>query len=576
MKASDYVADFLAAQGVRTVYEMTGGMITHLLDSLHRKGDIVIVSMHHEQGAAFAAEAGARMTGVPGVALATSGPGATNLVTGIGSCFFDSVPAVFITGQVNTYEQCGQSDVRQSGFQETDIVSIVRPITKAAWRVSDASDLPRFLADAFRVALSGRRGPVLLDIAMDVQRTELSADPPTLVTADAPLEASGESIARVLAAVTAAERPLIIAGGGVRAAGAEAQVRALAHAWGVPVATSLLGIDAIPATDPLRVGMIGTYGNRWANEAAGRADLLLVVGSRLDNRQTGADVEKFVAGKAIIRVDLDPSEIGWRVVPQIAVAADAGAFLGQLLGEPAPVRDWAPWRAEVARLNTASPDEAELADVPGINVADFMHALSAAAPDASAFVTDVGQNQMWAAQSLRLADGQRFLTSGGMGAMGFSLPAAIGVALSTPGKPVVSIAGDGGTQVNIQELETISRLKLPVKLVVLDNGCLGMVRQFQEELFDSRYQSTVWGYGAPDFVAVAEAYGLSARAVSEPADVAEAIAWLMADGSAPALLHVRLTQNTRVRPKVAFGNPIFVMEPAPEAEPLPDAESAHG
>lgn len=563
VKASDYVADFLAAQGVCTVYEMTGGMITHLLDSLHRRGDITIVSMHHEQAAAFAAEGGARMTGVPGVALATSGPGATNLITGIGSCFFDSVPAVFITGQVNTHEQRGESGVRQSGFQETDIVAVAQPITKAAWRISDAAELPARLEEAFRLALSGRQGPVLLDIAMDVQRNELVADSPSYVVADAPLEAEQDLIAAVMNAVGTAQRPLIIAGGGVRGAGADGLLCSLSRSWGVPVATSLLGIDVIPADDPLRVGMIGTYGNRWANETMGRADLLLVIGSRLDNRQTGSRVEKFVEGKTIIRVDIDSREIGWRVVPQIAVAADAGAFLGQLLGQTAPDGPWAAWRDEVAARKVASPDAAELADVPGINVAEFMHELSAAGTSCSAYVTDVGQNQMWSAQSLQIGAGQRFLTSAGMGAMGFSLPAAIGAAISTPGKPVVSIAGDGGTQVNIQELETVARLGLPVKMVVLDNECLGMVRQFQDELFDSCYQSTVWGYGAPDFAAVAGAYGLPARSVSYPSDVAEAVAWLMADPSAPALLHVQLTQGTRVRPKVSFGNSVFVMEPPP-------------
>jgi acetolactate synthase-1/2/3 large subunit len=566
VKASDYVAEFLAAQGVRAVFEMTGGMITHLLDSLRRREDIAIISMHHEQGAAFAAEAGARMTGIPGVALATSGPGATNLLTGIGSCFFDSVPAVFITGQVNTFEQRGDSGVRQSGFQETDIVAVAEPITKAAWRVAHSDELPDLLAQAFRLALSGRKGPVLLDIAMDAQRGDVTAPSPTRVPADAPLEASPEVIRAVLAAVGASERPLIIAGGGVRGSGADAELRALAHSWGVPVATSLLGIDVIPADDELRVGMIGTYGNRWANEAAGRADLLLVIGSRLDNRQTGANVEQFSEGKTIIRVDIDPCEITWRVIPQIAVAADASAFLRQVLGETPPARDWADWRDEVARFGDASSDVAELSDVPGINVAEFMHVLSASASGASAFVADVGQNQMWAAQSLRLVPGQRFLTSAGMGAMGFSLPAAIGAAVSTPGRPVISVAGDGGTQVNIQEFETAARLGLPLKLVVLDNGCLGMVRQFQDEYFDSCYQSTVWGYGAPDFVAVAEAYGLPARAIDDPADMAVGVAWLMADPTTPALLHVKLAQGTRVRPKVAFGNPVYVMEPPPPTE----------
>ncbi len=563
MKASDYIAEFLAAQGVGTVYEMTGGMITHILDSLHHRGGIDIVSMHHEQAAAFAAEAGARITGVPGVALATSGPGATNLITGIGSCFYDSVPAVFITGQVNTTEQRGDSGVRQSGFQETDIVAIVEPVTKAAWRVKDADDLPRLLAEAFRVALSGRMGPVLLDIAMDVQRAQLDAAAPEMIVADAALTADAEAIARVRSALAGAARPLILAGGAIRSEQARNRLAQLAQRWKVPVVTSLLGVDAIAGDDPLKVGMIGTYGNRWANEALGRCDVLLVVGSRLDNRQTGADVERFVQGKSIIRVDLDANEISWRVHPQVAVVADANEFLRQMLVEEAPTVDRSGWLAEVVALRAAAPDAAEIADVPGINAAGLMHVLSEAAAAASAFITDVGQNQMWAAQSLRLREGQRLLTSGGMGAMGFSLPAAIGAAIAAPGRPVVAITGDGGMQVNIQELETVSRLQLPIKLVVLDNGCLGMVRQFQEEYFESCYQSTVWGYGSPDFAAVAEAYGIPARFIDAEDDVEAAAVWLMSDSASPALLHVRLAQDTRVRPKVAFGSPIFEMEPPP-------------
>jgi len=566
VKASDYIADFLAARGVGPVFEMPGGMTPHPLDPFHHRGEIDIVSMHHEQAAAFASEAGARVTGIPGVALATSGPGATNLITGIGSCFYDSVPAVFITGQVNTTEQRGESGVRQSGFQETDIVAVVAPITKAAWRVQDADDLPRLLAEAFRVALSGRMGPVLLDIAMDVQRAQIEPPEPLLVAAGTPLAASAETIDRVRSALASAERPLILAGGAIRSEQARHRLAALARSWQLPVVTSLLGVDAIAGDDPLRVGMIGTYGNRWANEALGRCDVLLVVGSRLDNRQTGADVDRFAQGKTIIRVDIDASEISWRVRPQIAVVADASEFLGQLLQAEVPELDRSAWLAEVATLRAAAPDEAEISDVPGINAARLMHVLSDAATDASAIATDVGQNQMWAAQSLCLRDGQRLLTSGGMGAMGFSLPAAIGAALAVPGRPVVAITGDGGMQVNIQELETVFRLGLPIKIVVLDNGCLGMVRQFQEEYFESCYQSTVWGYGSPDFAAVAKAYGIPARLVESEQELEAATAWLMSDAGSPALLHVRLAQDTRVRPKVAFGNPIFVMEPAPGAD----------
>ncbi|MDZ4655337.1 MAG: thiamine pyrophosphate-binding protein [Coriobacteriia bacterium] len=562
MKASDYIATFLAEQGVRTVYEMAGGMITHLLDSLHRLGDIEIVSVHHEQAAAFAAEAGARMTGVPGVAMATSGPGATNLLTAIGSCFFDSVPVVFITGQVNTHELRGDSGVRQAGFQETDIIAVASPLTKAAWQVMSAEDVPGMLAVAFRLALEGRPGPVLLDIPMDVQRQQVDAPSRAVGT---PVRKVPEGIDAILDEIARAERPLVLAGGGVRSAGAATSVRELTEILSIPVVNSLMGVDVLPYDHSLRVGLIGTYGNRWANLALRDADCVVVLGARLDVRQTGADTESFSAKKTLVRVDIDPAQLLWRIPSKLVVRADIGAFAWTAL-ERARERvwpDWSGWCETIEAYRYEWPDEGELAGITGINPAKFMHALSARGGAASAYVVDVGQNQMWAAQSLRLCDGQRFLTSGGMGAMGFALPAAIGAALAAPGKPVVAITGDGGAQVNIQELETIARLGLPVKIVVLNNECLGMVRQFQDELFESRYQSTLWGYGAPDFVSISGAYGIRARAVETPVEVDDALDWLMSEPAEPGLLEVKLNTSTCVRPKVSFGNPVYVMDPPP-------------
>ena len=562
MKASDYIAAFLAEQGVTTVYEMTGGMITHLLDSLHRRDDIRIVSVHHEQSAAFAAEGGARMTGIPGVAMATSGPGATNLITGIGSCFFDSVPAVFITGQVNTQELRGASGVRQAGFQETDIVTVAGPLTKAALQVSSAADVPGALATAFRIALEGRPGPVLLDIPMNVQSQELDA---SLVAVEPSLPNTPLNIDEVLYALSIAERPLILAGGGVRAAGSSAPLRHFAESIGVPVASSLMGLDVLPGNHPLRVGLIGTYGNRWANLTLRDADCVLVLGARLDVRQTGADTEAFHADKLLIQIDIDSDQLRWRIPADIQVLADMGDFLAAAI-EHTSQYAWperAAWRERIADYKRDWPDTAEIITASGISPAETMHAMSARFDAASAYVADVGQNQMWAAQSLALGEDQRFLTSGGMGAMGFALPTAVGVTLAVPGRPVVAIAGDGGMQVNIQELETIARLGLPIKIVVLNNGCLGMVRQFQEELFESRYQSTVWGYGVPDFVAVGKAYGIDSKRVGTPSDLDSALDWLAHDPSLPGLLDVAIDVGASVRPKVSYGSSIFAMEPAP-------------
>ncbi|MBN1607159.1 MAG: thiamine pyrophosphate-binding protein [Polyangiaceae bacterium] len=566
MKASDWIARFLVERGVRHAFEVSGGMITHLLDSCYRLGAPELVSVRHEQAGGFAAEGLARITGVPGVAMATSGPGATNLLTAIGSLYFDSYPAVFITGQVNRHELKGERATRQAGFQETDIVSMARPVTKAAWLVDQPQRLPEMLHDAFHTACAGRPGPVLLDIPMDVQRADIAvpvagaccpeADPP----ANAGL---GDSVDRMLESLQTATHPLVLAGGGIRSARVIEPFRKLVAALKVPVIHSLMAVDVLACDDPQRVGMLGTYGNRWANLAAGRSDWLLVLGSRLDIRQTGSDVAAFKAGRRIFHVDVEPGELNQRVTGCDAIVADLRCFLPAVLeraaGMPFPSRDG--WLKEIAALIESWPDAAELGDVPGINPNRFMHALSEASTQAAAYAVDVGQHQMWAAQSLRLHSGQRFMTSGGMGSMGFALPAAVGAAFGLAPHPVVAIAGDGGFQHNIQELQTVVHHRLPLKMVVIDNGGHGMVRQFQQSYFESRYPSTRWGYSAPDFRRVAEAYGIAGDSVDREAHLPRALAALWQDPSAPALLHVRVDRDVNVYPKIAFGHPFTEMEP---------------
>jgi acetolactate synthase-1/2/3 large subunit len=567
LRASDWIAKFLASQNVEAVYEVAGGMIANFIDAIHRDGQLRIVACHHEQGAGFAAEGHARMNGVPGVAMGTSGPGAINLLTALGSCHFDSTPAVFITGQVNRNEQKRERPIRQLGFQETDVAAMAAPIAKAAWRVEAIEDLPRRLVEAFALARSGRPGPVLVDIPLDLQLAEVEVPvPPAPVAIEKPSEPiAGEPTSRVARDLADAERPLILAGGGLRAARAVGAFRELVDALDVPVVSSLMGVDALPFGHPLRVGMIGTYGNRWANIALSRCDALLVLGSRLDIRQTGADTEAFTSGRTIHHVDVDPGEINNRVTGVEPLVADLGpaiAALREAAGDGGG-RAHQAWIGEIEALAAEWPDSGELPGIEGINPNSLMHQL--ANPSAAAFVADVGQHQMWAAQSLELSGDQRFLTSGGMGAMGSGLPLAIGAAVES-GAPVVSIAGDGGFQLNIQELQTVARNRLPVKMVVLDNGSHGMVRQFQESYFDGRYQSTVWGYSAPPFVAVAEAYGIRGRRVEEPAEVAAAVAEMWADDE-PHMLEVAIDVKANAYPKIAFGHPISEMEPfvAPKA-----------
>lgn len=563
MKVSDFIASFLHAQGVNHIFEVVGGMTTHLLDSIYRQGKMRVVSMHHEQAAAFAADGISRMTGVPGVAMATSGPGATNLLTGIGSCYFDSSPAVFITGQVNRNEQKGTLPIRQLGFQETDIVAMATPITKASWRVRSAEELPELLEKAFGLALSGRPGPVLIDVPMDVQRADIPMNFPSPSKLSEPSIEYTTEIEKVLAALEKAERPLILAGGGIRSAQAGGLFRRLVDQLHVPVVHSLMAVDVLPYQSPLRVGMIGTYGNRWANMAVGRSDFLLVLGSRLDIRQTGSDIKAFKGDRSIYHVDCEMGEINNRVTGCYPIRADLKAFLSaftEIVFER-KCRDRSGWMQEIQKERNSWPDVAELRGATGINPNEFMHRLALSSPSVSAYIVDVGQHQMWAAQSLELFPAQRFLTSGGMGAMGFSLPAAIGTALSRPDQPAVMIAGDGGFQLNIQELQTVVRNLLPIKMVIIDNRCHGMVRQFQQSYFNERYQSTFWGYSAPDFAQVAAAYGITSRSIDAPGNIEEALKWLWKDPMAPALLQVIIDTFTNVYPKIAFGRPMTEMEP---------------
>lgn len=564
MNNAEYTARWLEARGITHVFELIGGMITFMLDALERTTDIQIVSMHHEQGASFAAEGWARIKGLPGVAMATSGPGATNLITAIGSCYFDSVPAIFITGQVNRHEQKGDRPIRQLGFQETDIVSMVRPVTKAAWLVNDPAELPAILDEAFRVSTSGRPGPVLVDIPMDVQRfalPEQAVISSPSVTSPKQDSAKREAFLEELRiALDEAERPLILAGGGIRSGRAGQAFRDFVDRLGIPVVHSLMAVDVLPYSHPLRCGLIGSYGNRWANLALAQSDLVVVLGSRLDIRQTGSDLEGFRGTRRFFHVDCETGELNHRVQGCTTLEDELGPFLEAAVGLWKPSRlVSAEWLGLLESLRAEWPDTSELKDATGINPNAFLCELSAATSWAKGYVTDVGQHQMWAAQSLRLGDDQRFLTSGGMGAMGFGLPAAIGAAMATG--PIVLIAGDGGFQLNIQELQTIRRNKLPVKIVILNNRCHGMVRQFQESYFDERYQSTLWGYDTPSFVAVAKAYGIPAAAAGTPEEVVRVLTEMAADPSEPYLVEIALDTKTNAYPKMAFGRTFGEMEP---------------
>jgi acetolactate synthase-1/2/3 large subunit len=429
--------------------------------------------------------------------------------------------------------------------------------------ICEPRDIPSALEEAFRTATTGRPGPVLLDIPMDVQRADIEPISFTkTAAAHSKLSSEAEKFLSDLGtALNSAKYPLVLAGGGIRSGRCTAVFVSVADRLGIPVVHSLMAVDVLPFSHPLRMGMIGTYGNRWSNIALSKSDLVIVLGSRLDVRQTGSDTDSFRSGKKFFHVDCEPGEMNNRVVGCHTLVAELSDFLHLAKHASMDRVDVADWIAEIRQVRSTWPDDGELPDNVGINPNTLMHQLSAVSGETSAFVIDVGQHQMWAAQSLRLKAGQRFLTSGGMGSMGFALPAALGVAIANPNVPCMVIAGDGGFQSNIQELETIRRYKLPIKMVIINNLCHGMVRQFQESYFDGRYQSTFWGYSAPDFERVAQAYGIPAKTCREPGEVSVAANWLMDDSKEPALLQVMVDTFANAYPKVAFGRPISEMEP---------------
>lgn len=568
MKACDWIARFLSDNGVEVVFELIGGMTTPLIDSIYRHGRSRIVTMHHEQAAAMAACGWAQMTRVPGVAIATSGPGAVNLLTGVGTAFFDSVPTVFLTGQVNSREISRGMNIRQLGFQETDIVSIAAPITKGARQAESAREIPELMKWAFGLAQEGRPGPVLIDLPMDFQREETEDAPfeidafeqakPGKYAEEEQMEAFLGSLKKAL---EKADKPLFLLGSGVLRSGTTRQVSELVRRWRIPAVWSLMGKGALDTCNGLSVGMIGTYGNRWANRALSEADLLVVLGSRMDIRQTGSDLVSFLAGKQVFRVDVDEDELSGRFMPSEGLLSDLRLAISGFLKFSIPGERWGDWVQQIQRYRVLWPDTDEQEALGGINPNRLMKVISEHSARAEGFVVDVGAHQMWAAQSIVLKKGQFFMSSGGMGSMGYALPAAIGASIAKEGAPVVVLAGDGGFQCNIQELQTVVRNSLPLKLVLLDNRSLGMVRQFQDEVFEGRHPGTVLGYDAPDFEDVGRAYGIPTKAVSMESMFDEAMQWLWNDPLSPALLVASISPAAGVYPKMMFGKGLDQMTP---------------
>jgi acetolactate synthase-1/2/3 large subunit len=556
LNGAQILIEVLKEEGVDTIFGYPGGAVIDIYDELARS-DIAHILVRHEQGAVHAADGYARASGNVGVCLVTSGPGATNTVTGIASAFMDSIPLVVITGQVPTHL------IGNDAFQEVDIVGITRPCTKHNYLVANTGELGQTIKEAFYLARSGRPGPVLVDIPKDVVKTVIDFQKPAPVKLKSyhPTYAPNKKqIHKIVDLVAASSKPVIFAGGGVVLSGAAGPLTAFAKTAQIPVTASLMGLGAYPGTDPLWLGMLGMHGTYRANMAVSNCDLLLAIGVRFDDRVTGK-TDAFAAQANIVHIDIDPTSIRKNIPVSIPVVGDCFKSLEQLnqlmagidLGDIEKGR--APWLDQIQRWKDTNPLAYRQEDT--IKPQYVIEKLFDLTGGDAIITTEVGQNQMWAAQYYHFDAPGHFITSGGLGCMGFGLPAAIGAQVACPDKTVVDVAGDGSIQMNIQEMATAVQHCLPVKIVILNNGYLGMVRQWQELFYDKHYACTQMTH-TPDFVKLAEAYG----AVGLMADRPEQVEGVLTEGLAigqPVIMDFRVAQEESVYPMVPAGAPITEM-----------------
>jgi acetolactate synthase I/II/III large subunit len=541
---AEFIAAFLRDCGVRHVFGFQGGAILKLVDAMILTGGITYVQNYHEQAAAFGADAYARVTGIPGVAIATSGPGATNLVSGIANAHLDSIPCIFFTGQDYTYNMKTSEDIRQNGFQEVDIVSIVRPITKYAVTLSDPGRVRYVMERAWHECRCGRPGAVLIDVPIDVQFAKV--EPGNLEGYSPEPEPREElDIAAVIDLIMGSRRPVVLVGGGVRTSGGSAALKRFAESTGIPLVATLNGLDACEGVRSFS----GLYGNTFSNLIVHNADLLLVLGSRLGGRQVGKDKLNYTRG-AVIRVDVDPLELR-RVIPEtLSIRSDARAFLESLnsaLGTGAGLPDFAPWRAQADAWEQSFADNVLVngSGARGVDPVRILREICALLDEDAILTADVGQNQMWLAQAFRARGRQRLLNSSGHGNMGFSLPAAIGARIAAPGAQVVSFTGDGGLQMNIQELQLIGCKQLDIKCVVLNNNALGMMREVQKRYFDARYFGADTEYFCcANLELLAKAYSLEYVRIDSH-EMTEKIAGALRRPQ-PCIVDVRLSEDSEL------------------------------
>ncbi len=549
LTGSQILCRALLEEGVELLWGYPGGAIMPFYHALPEYPRLRHVLVRHEQAAAHAADGYARATGRPGVCVATSGPGATNLVTGIATAHMDNTPLVAITGPVP------RAMIGRDAFQETDIIGITQPITKHSRLVEDVEELADAVHEAFAVAQEGRPGPVLLDVPKDVQNAKAEwdtrrSDGRTVGRSDGALPGSQLPFSHAMALVEAArliaraERPLIMAGHGIILSGAYAELRELAERTGIPVITTLLGISAFPEAHPLHLGMPGMHGEVHVNRAIQQADLIIGVGLRFDDRVTG-NLAAFARGAKVIHIELDASEIGKNVPVAVGLVGDARAILCALLDGVEP-RHCDGWRAEIESFVRPRVESFK----GGLSPEGILASLEEGTAGRCTIVSDVGQHQMWVAKLFRYQRPNTHITSGGLGTMGFAVPAAMGVVLARPDEPVWAISGDGGFQMNMQEIATMVQERIPVKMAIFNNGYLGMVRQWQQFFHGRRYSATpIW---SPDYVALAEAYGIPGYRVERAEQVDGVVrAALAHDG--PALVEFLIEQEANVFPMIPPG-----------------------
>jgi len=545
--------DSLHRHGVRHIFGYPGGAILPIYDELHKaesRGWLKHILVRHEQGGTHAADAYARATGEVGVCFGTSGPGATNLVTGIATAQMDSVPMVVITGQVP------RASIGTDAFQETDIFGITLPIVKHSWVVRDPRDIGRIVAEAFLIAASGRPGPVLIDVPKDVGLEEFDYTPVAPSSAipagfKLPPGPDPEAVEAALALIRQARRPLLYVGGGAISSGAHGAVKQLAERFRLPVTTTLMGKGAFDEKHPQSVGMLGMHGTAYANFAVTECDLLIATGARFDDRVTGR-LDGFAPRAQVIHIDIDAAEMGKTRLPDVALVADVQAALDALLAASAQDSSEGRTEAWLQRIDNWKQHYPLVVPDPEGDIApqEVVVALRELAPDAF-YTTDVGQHQMWAAQFLHNGP-RRWISSAGLGTMGFGMPAAMGVQTAFPDEQVICVAGDASILMNIQELGTLSQYNLPVKVVVINNGWQGMVRQWQESFYGERYSASEMTGGMPNFAALAEAFGVRGVCIEERSSLRQQLQEAL-DHPGPAFIDVKVRRNENCYPMVPPG-----------------------